>query len=426
MVRLLWIAFRAKKKDFLNINLAFFHNLQYLLTTLHFVMAFTFNVDALNIVKFLSVYMLIGGPVSLSFVCLERYVAVVHPTSYPLLKTHRCREACALSAWVLMLPAATVKAMAKDRAIAIAAMDVTALSVMVFAIGVIAWCNVAILKALKKSGPATDKLHPAKKRAFGTVRAISIIVLLCYIPVTPSGGGGGIMADLFFNGTDDDNVTNICFSHSYKSAIATIIFFTVLIGLPVILKMLWMAFHSKKTDVLNINYAVFHSLQYVMSSLHFIVLLLHMDTEFFIVSRFLFVYVLIGGPMTLSFICLERYIAVIHPTSYPLLKTRRCREVWALSVWLVALPTATTAGFAAQARTPDISSVDSVLYGVFIVMFAVVGAQLHYGAAPHQGAVSLVAQDHPDGHLHVGQRENEHDPRQHLKKKKKKKVTGDG
>ena len=46
------------------------------------------------------------------------------------------------------------------------------------------WCNVAILKALKKSGPAAaDKLHPAKKRAVRTVRAISVIGLLCYTPV---------------------------------------------------------------------------------------------------------------------------------------------------------------------------------------------------------------------------------------------------
>jgi len=185
MMRLLWIAFRAKKKDFLNINLAFFHSLQYLLSTVHFFVALNQKESALHIVKFLSVYVLIGGPVSLSFICLERYVAVIHPASYPLLKTRRCREACVLSTWVLMLPAAIVKGITHpDWKILMGALDSLAFSVILFTICVIAWCNVAILKALRKSGPATDKLHPAKKRALRTVRAISIIVLLCYIPVT--------------------------------------------------------------------------------------------------------------------------------------------------------------------------------------------------------------------------------------------------
>ena len=58
-------------------------------------------------------------------------------------------------------------------------------------------------------------------------------------------------------------------------------------------------------------------------------------------AYFVFDYVIVGGPMTLSFICLEWYIAVVHPTSYPLLKRYRCREVCALSVWLLVLPIAT-------------------------------------------------------------------------------------
>lgn len=42
------------------------------------------------------------------------------------------------------------------------------------------------------------------------------------------------------------------------------------------------------------------------------------------------------------------------------------------------------------------------------------GAQLHHSAAPHESAVALVAQDHADDHLHIGQSENKEDPGQHL------------
>lgn len=42
------------------------------------------------------------------------------------------------------------------------------------------------------------------------------------------------------------------------------------------------------------------------------------------------------------------------------------------------------------------------------------GAQLHHSATPHEGAVALVAQDHADDHLHIGQSENKEDPGQHL------------
>lgn len=42
------------------------------------------------------------------------------------------------------------------------------------------------------------------------------------------------------------------------------------------------------------------------------------------------------------------------------------------------------------------------------------GAKLHHSAAPHEGTVALVAQDHADDHLHIGQSENKEDPGQHL------------
>ena len=147
------------------------------------------------------------------------------------------------------------------------------------------------------------------------------------------------MEDLFDNDTVKNNETDLCRSY-HLVVITTLDISTVLIGLPVIAKLLWTTFRSKKTDVLNINLACFHTLQNMLSLLQIILILINIDDHTKI-TRFLFVYVLIGGPMNLSFICLERYIAVIYPTFYPLLKKYKSREGCALSMWFVVLPTAT-------------------------------------------------------------------------------------
>ncbi|KAJ3609686.1 hypothetical protein NHX12_024198 [Muraenolepis orangiensis] len=172
----------------------------------------------------------------------------------------------------------------------------------------------------------------------------------------------------------DSNGTNetipMCKSDSYKMYSATNDLVIVLMGQPVFAKLLWTAIHSRKTDVLNINLAFFHNLQYLLTMLHLLVILLYRQADRSI-AMFLFVYVLIGGPMTLSFICLERYIAVVHPTVYPLLRTYRCREACALSVWLLSLPIALVKAFSIELHSEWNQSMDSVAYSILVIVVIV-------------------------------------------------------
>ena len=201
IAKLLWTTFHSKKKDILNINLALFHNIQYLLTTIHVCIIY-FNKELnSNIVTFITVYLLIGGPLTLSFICLERYIAVVHPTFYPLLKKYRFREGCALSMWLLVLPTATIQVSLDRLNIESYVIDFMAYIVLFLTGMVMLWANIAILKALRTSGPASDKLHPAKKRAFQTVCGIAFIAMMCYSTV------GGCVLFSFINGPD-----SICFT----------------------------------------------------------------------------------------------------------------------------------------------------------------------------------------------------------------------
>ena len=136
-----------------------------------------------NMVSFLTVYLLMGGPLTLAFICLERYIAVIHPTFYPLLKKYRCREGCVLSMWFLVLPTATINAFLDRLNIESNVIPFIAYTILSLVTIVMAWVNIAILKVLRTSGPATDKLHPSKKRASQTVFGIAFISMICYTPV---------------------------------------------------------------------------------------------------------------------------------------------------------------------------------------------------------------------------------------------------
>lgn len=184
--RLLWRTLTSKKdKDILNINLAVFHNLQYLMSVAHVVCLFVLPQMQLQMLSFYTVYAELGGPMNISFICLQRYVAVIHPTHYSLLKKYRCRELWALLVWLLCVPMAfasvfdgsemsSVKDDLINSVVFIVMLSVTIINVQVSA---------KIVVTLKKSGPGREKLSPAKKRAFTIVRATSAITMCFYVPV---------------------------------------------------------------------------------------------------------------------------------------------------------------------------------------------------------------------------------------------------
>lgn len=186
IAKLLWLAFTSKKTtDILNCNLALFHNLQYLISILHLIALFLLPHSHLQIQMFLLVYVEIGGSMSLSFICLERYAAVIHPTSYPLLKKYRCREVCAATVWLFSVPIALASIMAPNAPPnTLSFLTEFPCYVMVSMTAMMVWCSYSIVKTLKKSGPGRDELHPAKKRAFKIVCATSTITLFCYVTVS--------------------------------------------------------------------------------------------------------------------------------------------------------------------------------------------------------------------------------------------------
>ncbi|KAM4598261.1 G-protein coupled receptor 183-like [Polymixia lowei] len=119
-----------------------------------------------------------SGPLFLSCICLDRFVAVLFPVAFSQLKDRKYRVS--LSVLVLVLTfayasAKTVGGLPNFEKVFTGEILATFTWMMV--------CNVAILWALKRSRrAANDEMHPMKKKAFKMVLSILGIIVCNYLP----------------------------------------------------------------------------------------------------------------------------------------------------------------------------------------------------------------------------------------------------
>ncbi|CAI5666982.1 proteinase-activated receptor 3 [Oreochromis niloticus] len=118
-----------------------------------------------------------SSPLFLSCICLDRYMAVVHPIIFTKLKDRLHRAVLAIVVWVIILAYAAAKCAGNivnfDRVFTV--MILGAFAFMVY-------CNVAILWVLRQSRPGGDAMHPVKKKAFKMVLIILAIIVFNYFP----------------------------------------------------------------------------------------------------------------------------------------------------------------------------------------------------------------------------------------------------
>ncbi|XP_056146915.1 proteinase-activated receptor 3 [Lampris incognitus] len=118
-----------------------------------------------------------SSPLFLSCICLDRYMAVLHPITFTELKDHRHRTVLVSVVWLVTLAYAAAKCVGNivnfEKVFTV--MILASFAFMVF-------CNIAILWALKQSGPGRDEMHPVKKRAFKMVVIILAIIVFNYFP----------------------------------------------------------------------------------------------------------------------------------------------------------------------------------------------------------------------------------------------------
>ncbi|KAI4891175.1 hypothetical protein NFI96_002185 [Prochilodus magdalenae] len=119
-----------------------------------------------------------SGPLFLSCICLDRFVAVLFPITFSRLKATKYR--IGLSVFVLCLTFAYASARAVG---SIPNLDkVFTGQILVTFIWMVV-CNLSILWALKRSkGAGKDQMHPMKKKAFKMVLSLLAILVCNYLP----------------------------------------------------------------------------------------------------------------------------------------------------------------------------------------------------------------------------------------------------
>lgn len=186
MVRLTWVTLKSMKTiDILNFNLALINFFHYWIAIVHLHTLLLQKNYQHKILSFLCLYSQIGGPMSLFFICLERYIAVVRPMYFQLLKAYRFREVSALTVWCITLSLSCIYIASSNhmeflngRVLDVPPIFLLAISIMTV------HCSINMAYLLMQPGPGRGKVHPVKKKAFKTVCTNILIVMTFYSPVT--------------------------------------------------------------------------------------------------------------------------------------------------------------------------------------------------------------------------------------------------
>ncbi|KAM6901487.1 proteinase-activated receptor 3 [Lycodopsis pacificus] len=118
-----------------------------------------------------------SSPLLLCCICLDRYMAVVHPITFTALKDRHHRAVLAIVVWLITLAYAAAKCVGN-----IVHFEVVFTVMILASFAFMVFCNIAILYVLKQSGPGRDVMHPVKKRAFKMVLIILAIIVFNYFP----------------------------------------------------------------------------------------------------------------------------------------------------------------------------------------------------------------------------------------------------
>lgn len=184
IARLLWVTFTSKKATaILYINVALLLNLQYWIAIVHFIAMHLRSKIYLSVQMLYLAYAQIAGPMSLMCICVERYIAVMRPTSYPQLKRYRFRELCVVATWSFSVTIGFLH-LRDFPTVSQTVLEHLPIYCLTAMIVIMVHSSVSIVRALKKGGLGRVTMHPAKKKAFKIVCATLYLVLICYAPVS--------------------------------------------------------------------------------------------------------------------------------------------------------------------------------------------------------------------------------------------------
>nr|XP_055035549.1 somatostatin receptor type 1-like [Misgurnus anguillicaudatus] len=140
---------------------------------------------------FLQGLIVTGRPLFQCLICVERYLAVVHPVTFLKYKPLRYRLMCSAVAWIICLGSClccillVVLFPIEIYTLFFSLQFLVLLSIQMF-------CCVAVLRALKQSGPGErgrerDEENHMKRKAFHIILIITVTTFITYMPYIISG-----------------------------------------------------------------------------------------------------------------------------------------------------------------------------------------------------------------------------------------------
>lgn len=120
------------------------------------------------------------SPLLLSCICLDRYIAVVHPITFTKIQDRKHRTVLVIVVWLMILAYSAAKC-AVGSTVTVD-FDRIFIGIILTVFSFMVYCNIAILLVLRQSGPGRDEMHPVKKRAFKLVLIILAIIVFNYFP----------------------------------------------------------------------------------------------------------------------------------------------------------------------------------------------------------------------------------------------------
>ncbi|AWP05222.1 putative G-protein coupled receptor 4-like [Scophthalmus maximus] len=118
-----------------------------------------------------------GAPLFLVCICLDRYMAVVHPILFTRIRDNKIRIGISVVVWSLILAYAI-----STCTLAMVTTSKIFSGIILFAFAVMVFCNISVIWVLRRSVAGKEKMHPVKKKAFRMVLTILAIIVFNYLP----------------------------------------------------------------------------------------------------------------------------------------------------------------------------------------------------------------------------------------------------
>ncbi|XP_057215750.1 uracil nucleotide/cysteinyl leukotriene receptor-like [Triplophysa rosa] len=139
-----------------------------------------------NLSMLLQGFAVTGRPLFQCLICVERYLAVVHPVTFLKYKPLRYRLMCAAVAWIICL----CSCLCCILLLILCTTDIYTcffLQQFLLFLSINLFCCLAVLRALKQSGPgergrAREEENHMKRRAFYLIFITTVSMIITYVP----------------------------------------------------------------------------------------------------------------------------------------------------------------------------------------------------------------------------------------------------